>query len=144
MNYTSGDIILQSYEQIYNTSIKPKLEAIDIYLKEDPAPYYLHEVAYLLDLEETELAEIMDALCITEINKIHFFSIILNAKSEICQLIKRQWRYFNQNTYTPEMVADIYNLNLHKVKYAFEDLNIDEVTPAELPNVFKRIHQTFF
>lgn len=144
MKYLSRDITLQSYDQIYNTSIKPKLEAIDVFLKEDHMPYYHHEVAHLLDLELDELSDLMKALNITELNKVHFFSLVLNANSEICQLIRRQWRYSNQSTYSPEMVADIYNLNLHKVQCAFEDFEADEIKTTELTQIFKRIHQTIF
>lgn len=144
MKSTSGDITLQNYDQIYNTSIKPKLEAIDLFLKEDHMPYYSHEVAHLLDLELEELDELMKALDITELDKVQFFSLVLNANSEICQLIRRQWRYSNQSTYSPEMIADIYNLNLHKVQCAFEDFEADEIKTNELPQIFKRIHQTIF
>lgn len=144
MHYTSGDILLQSYEQIYNTSIKPKLEAIDIYLKEDHAPYYHHEVAQLLDIELDELHDLMQTLNITELDKVHFFSIIFNASSSICQLIKRQWQYSNQSTYSPEIVADIYKLNLNKVRCAFDDLQTETIEVTELTQVFKRIHQTVF
>lgn len=142
--HTTGCIRLVSYEEVYNTSIKPKLEAIDVFLKENSAPFNIYEVSSILEIETDELTNLMNTYHITSLDSITFFTIVLGASSEICKLISRQWRYAMHKIYTPEMIAQIYKLNIHKVYYAFEELGIEEIPDTELIEVFKRIHLTLF
>lgn len=140
---TSG-LQLINYNEFYNTSIRPKIESIDLFLKETSAPFHLYDVAHILEIENRELTELMKVLDITELNTVNIFSIILNGSSEICKLISRQWRHGQLKSYTPEIVAEIYKLNLHKVRLAFEDLGQSQITDTDLAEVFKRIHLTVF
>lgn len=142
--HTTSCMKLLSYEEIYNTSIKPRLEAIDIFLKENTAPFHIYEVANILEIETDELSNLMNTYQIKSLDSVTFFTIVLKESSEICNLISRQWRYINVKKYTPEMVAEIYKLNIHKVNYAFEDLGVDEILDIELIEVFKRIYLTVF
>ena len=135
---------LLSFEQIYQESIRSKLETIDLFLKENTAPFQVYEVAHVLEIETDELTSIMEALQITEIDSVRFFTLVFNASSDICKLLARQWKHSQTDTYTPEMIAEIYNLNIHKVKNAFVDLSVDFVTNVELMDVFKRIHLPVF
>ena len=143
-NYTTSCVKLLSFDEIYNTSIKPKLEAIDIFLKENTAPFHVYDVANVLEIETHELSTLMETFDITNLDAVNFFTIVLGASSEICKLISRQWRFAKENTYTPEMIAEIYKLNLHKVRIAFADLGTDQITTMELTEIFKRIHLTVF
>lgn len=140
----TSDIRLLSFDQIYIKSIGPKLEAIDIFLKENVSPFQVYEVAHILEIDTTELLTLMDILEIKKIDRISFFTLVLHASSEICQLIKRQLKYNHPTTYTPEMIAEIYKLNIHKVKSAFADLSKELITDVELMDVFKRIHLCVF
>ena len=142
--HTTGCVKLLNFEEVYTTSIQPKLEAIDLFLKENSAPFHIYEVADILEIETDELSYLMETLNITKLDSINFFTIILSASSEICKLISRQWHYAKQTTYTPEMIAEIYKLNIHKVKCAFDDLGTNEITDMELIQIFKRIHLTIF
>ncbi|MBU3805164.1 MAG: hypothetical protein H9872_10495 [Candidatus Cellulosilyticum pullistercoris] len=140
---TSG-VRLVSFDEIYTKSIRYKLEKIDIFLKENTSPFHVYEVATILEIEPSELLSIMETLQITTVNFDNFFTIILNASSDICKLVSRQWKYSKISAYSPEMIAEIYKLNIHKVKSAFTELSLDLVTDMELIEVFKRIHLTVF
>lgn len=135
---------LTSFDKIYTNSIRPKLETIDIFLKENKSSFHVYEVADILEIETDELLALMNTLQITTLNTDNFFTIVLNASSEICQLISRQWKYSKTVLYTAEMIAEIYMLNIHKVKSAFAELGIELVSDLELLEVFKRIHLTIF
>ena len=135
---------LIDYETFYLSSIRPKLEAIDIFLKENIAPFNVYEVARILEIDITEVDTLMQNLNVTHLDTTSFFAIVLHASSDICQLLSRKWRYTNVETYTPEIVAEIFNLNIHKVKLAFADLGISEITDMEFSDIFKRIHFTIF
>lgn len=135
---------LLSYDKIYTTSIRPKLEAIDIFLKENTAPFNVCDVAHILEIDTDEVNTLIQNLNITHIHLADFFSIVFNASSEVCKLLSRQWQYSNVHVYTPEMIAEIYKLNIHKVRLAFADLGIDQITDMQLDHIFKRIHLTVF
>ncbi len=143
-HYTTSSIKLLSFAQIYTESISPKLRAIDIFLKENSSPFQVYDVSRVLEIETDELSYLMEIHQITQIDAINIFTLMLNASSEICQLIGRQFKYGQTNTYTPEMIATIYHLNVHKVRNAFVDLNIEFATDMELPEIFKRIHLVAF
>lgn len=141
---TTSCVRLIGFDKIYRQSIQTKLENIDIFLKENTSPFHVYEVANVLEIETTELYRLMETLQITELDSSNFFLIVLNASSEICKLISKQWKYAHMDAYTPEIVAEIYMLNIHKVKSAFAELGMDLITDAELIEVFKRIHLTVF
>ena len=141
MKYFSAEPIqLIRYEKVYTTSIKPKLEAIDFFLKETKAPFHIYEVAKILEIEISELKSLMTLYHIDFLDTISFFTIVTNGSSDICKLISRQWRYAYSNTYTPEIISEIYGLDLHKVCLAFDDLGVKQITDSELTEIFRRIH----
>lgn len=135
---------LMSFDKIYINTIRPKLETIDIFFKENTSSFHVYEVADILEIETAELLTLMNTLQITTLSADNFFTIVLNASSEICQLISKQWKYAKTSLYTAEMIAEIYMLNIHKVKSAFAELGIELVSDLELLEVFKRIHLTVF
>lgn len=143
-NSTSRSMQLVSYDQIYKTKVRPKIEAIDIFLKENTAPFRPIEVAAVLDIEEDELLPLMAQHSLKEIDTTAFFTLIFSGSSPLCGYIKRQWKYQHLTEYTPAMIAEIYKLNLHKVQIAFDDIGATHITDAELIDVFKRIHVTHF
>lgn len=140
--FSSECISLVSYDKIYNQNIRPKLEEIDIYLKSSIPPYNAYELAPLLDVQPSQVLGAMKELRISVVNQVSFFHLIFHLSSPICQLIKRQWRYSHLTTYTPYHIADIYQINIHKVTKAFEELDIESIEVSRLHEVFKRIHTT--
>ena len=142
--YTSSCVSLQSFDQIYTTSIRPKLEAIDLFLKSSEAPFSNQEVASILGVTLTELLNTMKENDIVELNRLTFFHVIFCLSSDICKLITKQWKYQGYKSYSPQMISDIYKLNLHKVTSAFEEIGTELISDVELMEVFKRIHTTVF
>ena len=143
-HYTSSSVTLQSFDQTYTQNIRPKLEAIDLFLKSSEAPYVSTEVASVLEVEHAELLNTMTENNIIELNRLTFFHVIFYLSSDICQLITKQWKYHNCKAYSAQMISDIYRLNIHKVRSAFEEMGTELITDVELMDVFKRIHTTVF
>lgn len=143
-HYTSSCVTLQSFDQTYTNSIRPKLEAIDLFLKSSEAPYASTEVASVLGVEHAELLNTMNENNIVELNRLTFFHVIFYLSSDICKLITKQWKYQGYKSYSPQMISDIYKLNIHKVTSAFEEIGTELITDVELMEVFKRIHTTVF
>ena len=142
--YTSSCVSLQSFDQIYTTTIRPKLEAIDLFLKSSEAPFSNKEAASVLGVTLTELLNTMKENDIVELNRLTFFHVIFYLSSDICKLITKQWKYQGYKSYSPQMISDIYKLNLHKVTSAFEEMGTELISDVELMEVFKRIHTTVF
>ncbi|MDF2613228.1 MAG: hypothetical protein K0S71_1014 [Clostridia bacterium] len=142
--FSSECISLVSFDKIYSQNIRPKLEEIDIFLKSSTMPYDVNDVADLLSVPSADILEIMTRLEISILDKINFFSLLFHLPSYICKLIKRQWQYSTEKAYSPEMIADIYQINIHKVKSAFEELNIQYIKSDQVDEVFKRIYSTIF
>lgn len=142
--YTSSCVSLQSFDQIYTTTIRPKLEAIDLFLKSSEAPFSNKEAASVLGVTLTELLNTMKENDIVELNRLTFFHVIFYLSSDICRLITKQWKYQGYKSYSPQMISDIYKLNLHKVTSAFEEMGTELISDVELMEVFKRIHTTVF
>ncbi len=142
--HTNSSVALHSFYHIYDTNIRPRLEAIDIFIKTSTAPFNHHSVSRLLDVTPSQLLQTMNMSNIIELNRLTFFDLILKLDSSICHLISRQWKYQFLNEYTPQIISDIYNLNLDKVNSAFEDLGVTTISCDELDCIFKRIHITIF
>ncbi len=143
-NFSSSSMSLTTFEQIYNANIRPKLEAIDTFLKTNVAPYNIDDVAILFETTAHNILRVMDELDLNALNRLNFFTLICHLPHDICHLIKRQWQYCNTSHYTAEMIAHIYTLNIHKVKSAFDDLGVHTINEHELMEVFKRIHISIF
>lgn len=143
-NFSSECISLVSFDKIYSQNIRPKLEEIDIFLKSNTVPYDINDVAVLLSVQPVELLDAMTRLEILTLDKINFFTLLFYLPSYICKLIQRQWQYSAEKAYSAEMIADIYQINIHKVKSAFEELDIEYINNDQLSDVFKRIYSTIF
>lgn len=142
--YINNCIKLISYDQIYTNELRPKLMALDLFLKENKAPFHIYEVANILEIDPKEIISFMDEWHLKELDTASLFSFIMQSSSEIGGYLLRQWKYHHLSQYTAEMISEIYKLNLHKVQTAFDDLKITLVTNDELIEVFKRIHMTRF
>lgn len=143
-NFTSNTVTLTNYNQIYNQTIRPKLESLDLFLKTASSPYKIKEVCALLECEPEVITTAMEKLNMVVIDKLGLFNLIFYLPYDICKMIKNQWKYSSVKTYTPEIIADIYKLNVHKVTSAFNDLNIDSVDENNLTDIFQRIHMSVF
>ena len=133
-----------SFKQIYLKNISPKLIGIDLFLKTNEAPYNHVEVALTLGMPVQEVLDIMTKHSLSTINLVDFFTIIMHSSSYICRLIQRQWKYAQIDEYTPEMLADIYEINIHKVQAAFDMLNKASVSSQDIMDVFNHIPSSVF
>ena len=134
-----------SFKQIYLKNISPKLIGIDLFLKTNEAPYNHVEVALVLGMPVQEVLDIMTKHSLSSITLVDFFTIIMHSSSYICRLIQRQWKYAQIEEYTPEMLADIYEINIHKVQAAFDTLNKSSVsTQQDIMDVFNHIPSSVF
>ena len=133
-----------SFKQIYMQNISPKLMGIDVFLKTNDAPYDHVEVALILGMPVQEVVEIMSTHSITSIALVDFFTIVMHSSSYICRLIQRQWKYAQVDQYTPEILAAIYELNIHKVQAAFDVLDKSFVSSEEVMDVFNHIYTSVF
>ncbi len=131
---------LCNFDMIYAQNIRPKIKNLDIFLKCKRSPYDINEVAELLDMKCSDIKSILNLKEINVINTIDFFNVITHSSSYICRLIQRQWKYISYDSYTPEMVANIYELNIDKVQAAFELLGITSANDYQLSDVFKNIY----
>lgn len=128
-----------SFDKIYTRNIESRIKDIDIFLKTSTPPYKAEHIGALLHIELNDLYSIIKRQNITTLNMISFFTIIQSSSSYICQLIQREWKYNGIEHYTPEMIAYIYDLNLHKVELAFKESGLDKVTSSNIKELFKHI-----
>lgn len=140
----NSSIRLVRYDQVYLNTISPQLKALDLFMKENTPPFNMDELANLLEIEVDEIQRFMTIHHLSSLDTTSLFSLILHSNSELSGYMRRQWKYFNTTQYTPEMISEIYKLNLHKVQSAFNDLEAAFVTHDQLIEVFKRIHVTQF
>lgn len=133
-----------SFKTIYDQNIAPKLQAIDLLLKTTDAPYKKEDVASVLQMSIDEVTTIMMAHEINTISMVDFFTIVSYSSAYICKLIQRQWRHTGLTSYTPEIIAYIYELNIDKVKAAFSKLGLSVIHSEELMQLFSHIHISIF
>lgn len=143
-HFSSQCISLVSFDKIYSQNIRPKLEEIDIFLKSNTPPYSTSDIATLLSVDLKELLDTMNKLEVSKIDKISFFNLLFDLPSYICKLIKRQWQYGSPRVYNAYIISHIYQLNIHKVQNAFQELDIEYIQEKELHLIFERIYTTIF
>ncbi len=128
-----------SFDKIYTNNIESRIKEIDIFLKTTTPPYKVDYISRLLHIELDELYSIIEKQNITTLNIISFFTIVQSSSSYICKLIQREWKYNSIKHYTPEMIAYIYDLSLHKVSLAFKKSGLSHVDSDNIQELFKHI-----
>jgi len=123
----------------YQHHIKPSIAAIDIYLKTAKYPLDIARVAYLLDLDEDEVNEILAQLAQKTIDQATFLHIMSAGSSRICQMYAKEVEIGSPLTYTALQLSYIYNLDLQDVKNACKKLQIKEATAYTMPLIFANI-----
>lgn len=131
---------MQSYLDVYKREIKPRLEEIDILAKGNFEETDTKQLAFLLDLTEDNLKEMMQIQKVDVINRATLAHIMYNADSLICNLFKRELQCGSPNLYSVNHISYIYNLDYNEVEKAFEFLNLTEVNSTQLLAVFAQIN----
>lgn len=127
------------FSQIYERNIASKLKEIDIFLKTTSPPYNIKDVSDLLHISSNELVCMMENKNIPILNILSFFIVVQTSSSYICQLIQREWEYYNIKYYTPEIIAYIYELNQDKVALAFKQSGLSQVESHNIKELFSYI-----
>lgn len=129
----------EAIADIYFNEIMPKIKEIDTILKERKTICF-EDAAKLLEIEETELLEIMRKINIKKIKPENFLSVMLNGSSFICQILKREIECGSPYFYSPKEISYIYNLDENKVLNAFAFLDIEFVTTNQIPTILIQIN----
>ena len=128
-----------SFWEEYQARIKPVIAEIDIFLKTADYPLDIMRVAYLLDLDETEIQSILADTNHNSIGKAAFMDIMLRGSSPICQMYAREVEIGSPHTYSASQLSYVYNLDLEDVKNVCQKLQIREATPLTMPMIFANI-----
>ncbi len=123
---------------IYISAIKPKIEEIDIKLKEK-RELSIKETCEMLEITEEELKDILKRVHIKKIDYKNIFEIMLNANSYICKIFKRELECGTPYFYTPQNIAYIYDIDEKEVVNAFNFLDLKLITTNQIPLILKQI-----
>ena len=128
-----------SYLEYYAYCIRPKLKEIDLFIKTKPKKLSVSETANILNLTEQEVKGIMEKENINSVNKFAFFKIMENGSSDICRLFKREIESGSPHVYSKEDISYIYDIDIETIEDVCNLLEITEITPFTLPDVFAQI-----
>lgn len=129
----------QNFWNYYIKKISPKLQQIDILLKTETHNISTKTTSLLLGIEENEIRKIMLSKNISQITSTNFFTIVLNGKSYICDIIQREFILNSPENYTASDISYIYNLDYSNIEKAFTFLNIETVSSNYLKSIFIQI-----
>ena len=129
----------KNFWEYYIQNISPKLEQIDVLIKER-VPYISQKTAAtLLNLTRKEICEIMYYENITQITSSNFLSVMLKGNSYLCNILRKELELNSPTNYTPNDLSYIYDIDYAKIKSAFHFLNINKISSANLKAIFVQI-----
>ncbi len=130
-----------TYLEYYNSTLAPKLQSIDLFLKtEESDEYTIDTVSELLNLSMDEIETIMQHANMKVINRLSFFIIMQNGSSEICKMFSRELQRKLPATYTYFDISYIYQIPYDVVKEAAEEANIHDITTDNINTLFSYIY----
>ena len=122
----------EPYLTHYRTNILSKLREIDLFIKTQPAPYSKERVLKVLDMSSSEFDKIISELGIGCIMK--------NGSGELCTAFRRQLECGLTDTYSPEQISYIYNIDISIVLKAFSDMGVTILHKGLLETLFSNIY----
>jgi len=128
-----------TFLDIYTTCIRPRLAAIDLFLREAEPPYAPATVAELLALDPMALLSRLPVPSLACIDRPVFLHILKAGDSYICGLFNRELMCGAPYIYTKEDIAYIYGLAPAAVQSACDTLGIRKTTALRLPSIFAQI-----
>lgn len=123
---------------IYNEEIVPKIKSID-YLIKTKNCLSIEECLEIMDISEDELLKILKRLDIEHINSSTILPVMIEGKSSICKMMKREIDRGSPNFYTPEDLSYIYNIDYDKTKKAYSFLELRLVSSKQIPAILMQI-----
>ena len=130
----------EPYLTRYRANIISRLKTIDLFLKTNTAPYDKRTVCELLGISAEELDKIIDEHKITSITPSAFALIMKNGSGELCRAFKRQLECGLTDSYSPEQVSYIYNLDIDVVLNAYASMGVSRLHKGLLETLFSNIY----
>ncbi len=130
----------EPYLTRYRTNIISRLKAIDLFLKTNTAPYDQRTVCELLGISAEELDKITSEHKITSITPSAFALIMKNGSGELCRAFKRQLECGLTDSYSPEQVSYIYNIDIDVVLNAYATMGVSRLHKGLLETLFSNIY----
>ncbi|WMI81552.1 hypothetical protein [Anaerotignum sp. MB30-C6] len=130
---------MQTFLEFYQREIQPRIGAIDVFLKTEPQPYDLGQVADLLCLSTTELLKIMEQEKFAIIMKGTFLHLMQISPSPFCKMFRREVSRGMASAYSVQDISYIYDLALKDVEVAAEKIGKCCFSSGELPLLFEEI-----
>lgn len=130
---------INTYFDVYQTIISPKLSEIDLFIKTNDAPYDYDIVGELLNISRRDILRILEDNNTKNINRSMFFHIMSHSNSFICGLYRRIVELGNPLVYTRNDISYIYNIDIDILNDICDTLEILEATNYMLPEIFKKL-----
>ncbi|GFI62079.1 hypothetical protein IMSAG049_01252 [Clostridiales bacterium] len=130
----------QSFLTRYRTNIIEKLKSIDLFLKTKPCPYDKKETAKILELPYDEFEKIISEYNIDAITPHTFVLIMKSGSSELCRAFRRELECGLTDTYTPDQVSYIYNIDIDIVLNAYAVMGVSALHKGLLETLFSNIY----
>ena len=130
----------ESYLSRYRTNIVSKLETIDLFLKTKTPPYKKAEVRAILGMTKDELDKILNENNIKSITPSSFAVIMKNGSGELCRAFKRQLECGVTESYSPEQVSYIYDIDIAVVLNAYASMGVCKLHKGLLETLFSNIY----
>ncbi|MDY4080476.1 MAG: hypothetical protein SOY97_02485 [Candidatus Metalachnospira sp.] len=130
----------ESYLIRYRTNIMSRLKSIDLFLKTKSSPYCKKDVAELLGITYEELDKITDELKIKNITRSSFMLIMKNGSGEFCRAFKRELECGLTDSYSPEQISYIYDIDIDIVINAFAKMGVSRLHRGLLETLFSNIY----
>ena len=137
MSTTAHD---ESYLSRYRTNIVSKLETIDLFLKTKTPPYKKSEVRAILGMTKDELDKILNENNIKSITPFSFAVVMKNGSGELCRAFKRQLECGVTESYSPEQVSYIYDIDIDVVLNAYASMGVCKLHKGLLETLFSNIY----
>lgn len=130
---------MQTFLEYYEREIRPRVAALDLFLKTEEPPYPQGRVAALLGLSVGEMAQLMRAQRVACITKGVLFRLLLEGSSPLCGMFRRAIACGTPTCYTPEQIAYIFALDPQAVREAAAQMGQELVPEESLPRLFAHV-----
>lgn len=130
---------MQTFLEYFQQMIQPQLAAIDIFLKTEEPPYSVQAAASLMGVPQGELEGILAKEKLSLITKGVFFRLMRQGSSPLCRMLDRELRCGLPESYSPETVSYIYDLDIRDVLAAAESLGETSFSGVQLAELFGQI-----
>lgn len=130
---------MQTFLEYYQQEIRPRIMAIDTFLKSEPQPYAVEQVAHLFHLSATELGQLLDQEKFMIITRGVFLHLMQLAPAPFCRMFGREISCGMPTVYSPDDISYIYGIEIGLVQGAATKLGRKYFSATELMDLFGEI-----